>query len=244
MRLTGDVDISVVPVLRKRLGGVLESGCGNLVLDFSDVTYADSSALGLLVWLDHHLRPAGGRLVLVGANADVGRILELSGLATVAQSVSMSSSLTAALEGLELSGEETEPLWTEIIDVPPDVDQLSRMREKVADYLKPLNIPDATLFDIKVALGEALANAIRHGSPSEGEHKIQAEVVAFEDRVVLEISDNGEGFDGVPVTSDDLYAPGGRGVMFMTALMDRVEYHQSSLGGTLVRLTKHRPKAH
>lgn len=244
VRLSGDLDISVVPVLREKLGGVLQGGCANLVLDFSEVTYADSSALGLLVWLDHRLNPGGGRLVLVGANADVGRILELSGLASVARTVSMSANLSAALEGLELTAEEATPLWTECVDIPPNVDRLSEMRETIAEYLAPLGMPEGTLFDVKVALGEALANAIRHGAPEDGTHEINAKVMAFEDRVVLEVADNGRGFNGVPQTSDDLYAPSGRGVMFMSALMDRVEYSDSATGGTLVRLTKHRPKVY
>lgn len=243
VRLVGDVDISVVPELRRRLGSILESGCANLVLDFGAVTYADSSALGLLVWLDHHLQPAGGRLVLSGANADITRILELSGLSTVALSVSMSANLAAALEGLDLVKEPEDPLWRREVDVPVDVDLLSETREVIANHLRPLGLPESTLFDIKVALGEALANAIRHGAPAEGEARVRTDVLAFSDRVVLEVMDNGAGFDGVSPGSDDLYAPGGRGVMFMTALMDRIEYARSPLGGTLVRLTKHRPAA-
>ena len=39
--------------------------------------------------------------------------------------------------------------------------------------------------------------------------------------------------------SDDLYAPSGRGIMFMRALMDRVDFEPAPGGGTLVRLTKH-----
>jgi anti-sigma regulatory factor (Ser/Thr protein kinase) len=39
--------------------------------------------------------------------------------------------------------------------------------------------------------------------------------------------------------SPDLYAPSGRGIMFMRALMDRVEFETAGGGGTLVRLVKH-----
>jgi anti-sigma regulatory factor (Ser/Thr protein kinase) len=66
------------------------------------------------------------------------------------------------------------------------------------------------------------------------------DVSAFEDRVVLEIADNGVGgFDGVHTANDDLYAPSGRGIMFMRALMDRVEFEPAAGGGTVVRLVKH-----
>lgn len=240
VRLSGDIDIAVVPELRKSLDEALETGCANVVLDLTDVLYADSSALGLLVWLDHRLRPASGRLVLAGANRDVSRILEISGLVAVASSIATSANLPAALEGLELGDVSAAPLWQQEIEVPLDVDQLSETREWIAYALNPLKLPDSALFDIKVAFGEALANALRHGAPAAGEANIMARVGAYSDRVVIEVSDNGPGFDGVAPGSDDLYKPSGRGVMFMKALMDRVEFVKSDDGGTVVRMTKHR----
>lgn len=240
VRLAGDVDMAVVPELRTGLDTALGAGCANVVLDLSDVVYADSSALGLLVWLDHRLQPLGGRLVLAGANANVSRILELSGLVSVAASIAMSTTVTSALEGLEMRTVATEPLWERELEMMPDVNELSPIREEVCSLLVPLGFAESAIFDIKVALGEALANAIRHGSPPEGDNRIRVDVFAYEDRVVLEVLDSGAGFDGTHLGSDDLYAPDGRGIMFMRALMDRVEYDVSPFGGTLVRLVKHR----
>lgn len=240
VRLRGDIDMSVVPELRKALDHELETGCTNVVLDLGDVTYADSSALGLLVWLDHRLRPSGGRLVLAGARRDVARILELSGLVSVAASIAVTSNVSAALEGLELPPLPANALWEQQLELTSDVNQLSSVRERVCDIVCPLGFPESALFDIKVALGEALANAIRHGAPDQGEGRVRVCVRAYEDRVMLEIMDNGAGFDGEHTSSDDLYAPNGRGIMFMRALMDRVEFDRSPMGGTLVRLTKHR----
>lgn len=239
VRLAGDIDMSVVPELREAFDGALEGGCTNVVLDLTEVVYADSSALGLLVWLDHRLRPSGGRMVLAGTQPDVARILELSGLVSVAASIAMSTNVTSALEGLDLPPVSTDPLWDAEVDVSTDVTALSSVREQICAIVEPLGFPDSSLFDIKVALGEALANAIRHGIPNlDGEVRVR--VLAYDDRVILEIMDNGVGFDGTHQGSEDIYAPNGRGIMFMRALMDQVEFDQSPIGGTLVRLTKHR----
>ena len=100
VRMQGDIDIAVVPELKSDLGSALDSGCMYLVLDLADVSYADSSALGLLVWLYHRLRPCDGSVVLAGANRDVSRILELSGLTNLASSIMMSANVDAAIEGL------------------------------------------------------------------------------------------------------------------------------------------------
>lgn len=243
VRLSGDLDMAVVPELRSRLDSIIDLGCDNLVLDLSEVTYVDSSALGLLVWLDHRLQPKGGRMVLAGASRDVERILELSGLITVAPSIAMSDTLTAALEGLELPAVSAEPLWSERIEMVSDVNQLAVVRDEVRAILEPLGFHESALFDIKVALGEALANAVRHGAPAIGEGRVLVDVIAYPGRIVLEVMDNGVGFDGTHSREGDLYAPDGRGIMFMRALMDRVEYDVSPMDGTLVRLVKHRAGA-
>lgn len=240
VRLTGDIDMSVVPELRSSLDEAMDGGCDNVVLDLTEVVYADSSALGLLVWLDHKLRPAGGRLVLAGASSDVARILELSGLVTVAASIAMSDDVSTALDGLELPETPSEPLWNRRIELVADVNRLAEVRERVCEIIEPLDFADSALFDIKVALGEALANAVRHGSPTGDGNPVVVDITAYPDRVVLEVMDAGEGFDGTHAGSDDLYAPSGRGIMFMRALMDRVEFARADIGGTLVRLTKHR----
>jgi len=243
VRVSGDLDMAVVPDLRASLGRAFDAGCENVVLDLGQVVYADSSALGLLVWVDHRLRPVDGRLVIAGASGDVSRVLELSGLVSVATTIGMAGSVTSALEGLELSETPSEQLWERDVVVEADVNSLAGVREHVCELLEPLGFSESALFDIKVALGEALANAIRHGSPTEGESKILVRIRAYPERIVLEILDNGPGFDGAHSGSEDLYAPGGRGIMFMRALMDRVEYDVPPAGGTIVRLTKHRALA-
>ena len=240
VHLFGDLDTAVVPELKDELKAALSGGCDNVVLDLAEVVYADSSALGLLVWLDHLLGPGGGRLVLVGANCDVQRILELSGLVGVAASIGTSADVEEALAGFDLGDEPSEPLWYEEIEMVADVNNLSDVRERVCEIIAPLGLAESAVFDIKVALGEALANAVRHGSPRDEEAVVQIGVGAYDDRLVLEVRDTGVGFDGVAAKSDDMYAPSGRGVMFMKALMDRVEFETPESGGTTVRLTMHR----
>jgi serine/threonine-protein kinase RsbW len=241
VRLVGDIDVAVVPELQTGLQDALGGGCENVVLDLADVTYADSSALGLLVWLDRRMIPTRGRLVLAGANRDVTRILEISGLVSVAASITTSDDVSSALDGLDLPAGFAEPLWHRAIEVPADVNQLSAVREEVGRLVVPLGFSEGAVFDIKVALGEALANALRHGRPASGEVAVGLSVDAYADRVVLEVADNGLGFDGASASVEDLYAPSGRGIMFMHALMDRVEFVSAPGGGTVVHMVKHRP---
>jgi anti-anti-sigma factor len=236
-RLFGDIDTAVVPELRDELAASIDSGCANLVIDLTHVTYVDSSALGLLVWLDHRLLPGDGRVLLAGANSDVSRILELSGLARLATSISVSVDVESALAGLEMGQEPAEALWRRQICIPADINRLAGVRDEVGSLVTPLGFAESAVFDIKVALGEALANAVRHGAPTL-DGRVCVDVSAFDDRVVLEIADNGVGFDGVHTANDDLYAPSGRGIMFMRALMDSVQFVSCEGGGTMVTLVK------
>lgn len=237
--LHGEVDVAVVEGLRPQLEEMLGSGCVNFVLDLTDVTYADSSALGLVVWLNDRVSAECGRIVVAGANRDVTRILELSGLLLVAPSICDAESAEAALSSFAPEHADAEPMWSEAIEAPALVSELARLRSAVADLTAPLGLSEQAAFDMKVAVGEALANAVRHGSPRGADDVVHVTVSAYPDRVVVDVMDLGVGFDGHPDRTEDLYAPCGRGVVFMRALCDRVEFLPGPDKGTIVRLVKH-----
>jgi len=239
VRIDGELDLQTVPNVRGNIVTALERGCVNIVLDLSNVSYADSSTFSLLVWLDRELVPRNGKLVLAGANGNVSRVLELSGLVGAAPTIAATLDVSAALSGLDLGAPAAPPLWSEGMTLPASASTLAEVRASVCDVLAPLQISEATMFDIRVAVGEALANAIRHGSPGGASDSIQIEITAYADRVSIKVTDTGNGFDGATCRSDDLYASSGRGVIFMKALMDTVEFSSCTDGGTAVTLVKH-----
>lgn len=239
LRVQGEIDSATAPELERVLEGVIGRGCVNFVIDLEGVSYADSSALRVIVWMNRILEPKCGRLVLAAATRDVARILELSGLVGTAPTVSAAPDTEDALAGLMLSESTEPPLWTRMLEVPAAPSSLALARSEVCDILQPLELSESALFDFRVAVGEALSNAIRHGSPLGEADTISISVSAHSDRVVLVVSDQGHGFDGDTASDCDPYAPSGRGVMFMQALMDHVEFAHLPEGGTAVTLVKH-----
>lgn len=239
LRIQGDIDMVSVPDVQRAFEGVLRRGVTNVVLDLAEVAYADSSALSLIVWMDRQLAPRDGRLVLAGASRNVARVLELSGLVGLAPTLSAAEGTDDALAGLNMPRKASAPLWERALSLPSCAESLAQTRNEICDLLSELPIPEPVLFDIRVAVGEALANAIRHGSPRGECDTVEVSVTAYPDRVKLEVTDHGAGFDGRPAVQADPYAPSGRGVLFMRALMDGVEFAHQPGGGTTVTLVKH-----
>lgn len=92
--------------------------------------------------------------------------------------------------------------------------------------------------DTKLAITEACANAIRHGSPAGANSGVTIRLVARAGGMVAEVTDSGDGFD-VDLIPPPAPAerPGGLGIPLMKALADRVEFFRNAKGMT-VRLVK------
>jgi len=118
----------------------------------------------------------------------------------------------------------------------PEYVSIARLTASVIANQMGFNIDDVE--DIKVAVGEACNNAVLHGKSHEEVFEIQFEVQ--EKRMVIEVRDNGNGFD-----LDEYQAPdpgelreNGLGIFIMKALMDEVDFIPVQNNGTTIRLVK------
>ncbi|HEX4150027.1 MAG TPA: ATP-binding protein [Pirellulales bacterium] len=117
----------------------------------------------------------------------------------------------------------------------------------IRDVVRQLELhewPREMIFGVRLALEEALVNAITHGNRSDTTKRVFFSCKLAPDRILLEIRDEGPGFDpqAVPDPTDDecLIRPNGRGLMLMRAYMSRVEYNEA---GNCVVMEKHFPRA-
>jgi serine/threonine-protein kinase RsbW len=85
------------------------------------------------------------------------------------------------------------------------------------------------IFAVHLATEEALVNAICHGNHSDARKNVHVVCRLDRDRIRIEISDEGGGFDPAalpdPTAGDQINAPCGRGVMLMRAFMSRVQFN-------------------
>ncbi|HLI97413.1 MAG TPA: STAS domain-containing protein [Candidatus Baltobacteraceae bacterium] len=79
VELSGDVDIAVKDDLRARLDAAAEQS-DVVDLDLSNVEYADSTALGLIIALRNRLRERGGDVRLLSPSERVRKLLSYAGL--------------------------------------------------------------------------------------------------------------------------------------------------------------------
>jgi anti-sigma B factor antagonist len=78
--LRGEVDIYTAPRLKELLAELLDAGVTGVVVDLTQVTFIDSTALGVLIGGVRRLHETEGRMALVVATRPVERVLTLTGL--------------------------------------------------------------------------------------------------------------------------------------------------------------------
>jgi anti-anti-sigma factor len=101
VRMTGDIDLSNVEALGRRVESAVSNRARGLVLDLSGVTYLDSTGLRLIYRLARRLGDRQQRLRLVVPDGSrILRVLTLAGVGTVAQMAPDVAQLDLAEEDL------------------------------------------------------------------------------------------------------------------------------------------------
>ena len=78
--LAGEVDLYTAPEFKQQLLEVIGQGGKNVVVDFSNTTFIDSTTLGVLVGGVKRLRTNDGQLSLVCSDRNITKIFEITGL--------------------------------------------------------------------------------------------------------------------------------------------------------------------
>ncbi len=95
---------------------------------------------------------------------------------------------------------------------------------------------------IDLAVREAVTNAVLHGNNQDAGKKVGIEIDRNGASFSVAVRDEGQGFDPEdvpdPTAEQNLLKASGRGILFMRAFMDEVEWTKHPTGGTIVRMTK------
>ena len=103
---------------------------------------------------------------------------------------------------------------------------VSKARESLLSAAQEHGYDSNCCFGLRLALEEALSNAIQHGNHNNPGKAVTVKLSVDRGRVQIEITDEGEGFDVQavpdPRRSENLLIPAGRGLVLMRAFMTEV----------------------
>jgi serine/threonine-protein kinase RsbW len=109
------------------------------------------------------------------------------------------------------------------LTIPAKAEYISLGRLALTGLSRLRSLPQETLADLKLALTEACTNSVRHAYPGGG-GVVEIVYDLQPDRLVIEVSDDGEGFDPhLHVTAEDELVEGGLGIAIIRAIADELE---------------------
>ncbi|MGY1640895.1 ATP-binding protein [Geodermatophilus sp. SYSU D00703] len=123
------------------------------------------------------------------------------------------------------------------VRLPVDSTSVPFIRGLCRQALEHLRVERPVVDGIMLALTEACANVIRHA----GEHADYEVQVAIDDTTCrISVFDDGPGFDpdALPEDRGDSPLDGGRGLLLMQALVDRLDFRHDADGRHRVTLEK------
>ncbi len=125
------------------------------------------------------------------------------------------------------------------IPAKPEYITLCRLALTGISRLRPLG--DETLADLKLALTEACSNSVRHAYDN-GDGSVDILYELHSDRLVIEVTDDGAGFDPAETAGEDStdeLAEGGLGIAIIRSIADDVEIGAGEGGrGSRLRFVK------
>jgi serine/threonine-protein kinase RsbW len=113
----------------------------------------------------------------------------------------------------------------------------------VAEAMARESYPARDIYAMRLALEEAITNAVRHGNRFEPSKWVTVLFNVDQERAQAEVRDEGPGFDPArvpdPTTLENRERPGGRGLLLMRAYATSVRYNAA---GNAVALCKRRSR--
>jgi serine/threonine-protein kinase RsbW len=122
--------------------------------------------------------------------------------------------------------------------IPSDYIAGRDVQQAIMNEVQKHNFGTETVFAIRIALEEAIVNAIKHGNRLDPGKKVFVEAKVTPKRAEITIEDQGEGFVRNcvpdPTAEENLYKCSGRGVLLIESYMESEWSH----GGRKVRMVK------
>jgi serine/threonine-protein kinase RsbW len=126
------------------------------------------------------------------------------------------------------------------LTIPARAEYITLCRLALTGIARLRELSDELLADLKLALTEAASNAVRHAYGDADVGVVEISYELFPDRLVIEVIDEGEGFDPAAAEENaDELSEGGLGIAIIRAIADEVEIDAKPGGrGSRLRFAK------
>jgi serine/threonine-protein kinase RsbW len=130
------------------------------------------------------------------------------------------------------------------IRLPSRIEVINDAAKAAAKIARRAGFDEDALFGIDIAVREAVTNAVLHGNSGNETKSVGVLFASLRQSLEITVRDEGAGFDPEcvpdPTAPQNILKTSGRGILFMRAYMDEVEYTRHAEGGTVVRMLKKR----
>ena len=121
-------------------------------------------------------------------------------------------------------------------------ENVSLARVLVASVAAQLDMTISDLEELKVAVSEAVSNAIIHGYENNPEKTVELEIISFDEELIITVTDYGVGIADVKQALQPAFTTDnermGLGFVFIQSFMDKLEFESKPNQGTKVIMSK------
>ena len=214
LSLEGELTLHNRDAIQEKLNSFLEED-KNMIIEGTDLTYVDSSGLGLFLEINNKLKQKGLQsLVFANLVPVVRRSLEVTHLAQIMPIYNS--------EGEAIAGFTQSWNW----QVPSQLVYVKSLSYKVRESLSALNLDKYLLSQIRLCIEETMINAIKHGNKSERTSLVTVGYKLENHQLEISVSDEGEGFDT---------AIRGKGLSLIFNFMDEVRFNERGNAITMIK---------
>jgi serine/threonine-protein kinase RsbW len=131
--------------------------------------------------------------------------------------------------------------------IPAKAEYVGLVRLSMSGILNRQGFSYDDIEDVKIALSEALTNAVKHAYSNQEDGQISVGFVMFEDKIEIIVSDSGKSFDYEqkkrelgPYSEEEninFLREGGLGLFLIETLMDDVKVHKDQ--GVTISMSKY-----
>lgn len=232
--LAGRADGSARETLAEVTERALTDSRPAIIFEMEEIEEAWAAGADALARVVRECLRVGRRVVFVRCREALFEQLRAAGLRGAVEHL---PSLAAATDGAVQDGVQTIRLHFR------HPRSLSLVRRVLRAVTQRAGFSDTAQDDVLMAVVEACTNALLHGTAPDGEGRTSVCVYLGPASLVVDVADEGPGFDPRRLSAPDLEEPRehGYGLFIIRRVMDRLEVFHGE-GGTVVRMTRSRTR--